>query len=181
MSEEENNNPSNTSEAADVAPAPSESTAVSQVNEAATSANNLVANLLELKDSNPKVFFGGVGGVVLLLLVFMMSGGSSPKLPVHQARAMVAGQNYVLKSPNTYDPNATVRLVSVPGSLAAYDDTEENDRDGACKHMPLNTAVKLVQSQADSTDKNVQWAEVEITEAGECQGKKAWTSAINLQ
>lgn len=144
-------------------------------------ASNLVATLLELKESNPKVFFGGIGAVVLILLIMIMSGGSDPKLPVHQSKPIVPGQNYVLKSPNTYDTNATVRLVAVPGSMAAYDDTEEADRDGACKHMPQNTAVKLIQSQNDSVDSNVVWVEVEMTGAGDCQGKKGWTSAINLQ
>ena len=144
-------------------------------------AGNLVANAMALKESNPKVFFGGVGTVVVLLLYMMMSGSDKPDLPVHQAKPMVPGQNYVLKSPNTYDPNATVRLVSVPGSMAAYDDTEEADREGACKHMVQNTPVKLVQTQKDSTDPNVVWVEVEMTGAGECQGKKGWTSSINLQ
>jgi hypothetical protein len=65
--------------------------------------------------------------------------------------------------------------------MAAYDDTEENDRDGSCKHLPQNTAVKLTQSQQDPSDKNVVWVEVEVTDAGECQGKRAWTSGINLQ
>lgn len=144
-------------------------------------AAGLVANLMQLKESNPKVFFGGIGGVALLLLIMIFSGGAEKKLPSHQMKAMSIGQSYVLKSPNTYDTNATIRLVSVPGSMAAYDDTEENDRDGACKHMPQNTPVKLIQSQVDTTDKNVVWAEIEITTEGECQGRKAWTSAINLQ
>lgn len=180
MSIDDNNNESENQNQTEQAEQPA-----SQSNEtletAQKTASNLVATLLELKESNPKVFFGGIGAIVLVLLLMIMSGGSDPKLPVHQAKALVPGQSYVLKSPNTYDPNATVRLVSVPGSLAAYDDTEENDREGACKHMPMNTAVKLVQSQNDSTDKNLVWAEVEITTAGECQGKRAWTSAINLQ
>ncbi|MDD2760180.1 MAG: hypothetical protein PHH11_07785, partial [Methylomonas sp.] len=119
---------------------------------AENSANKIIASLLELKETNPKVFFGGIGAVAVILLFLMMSGGDNPNLPAHQARPIVSGQNYVLKSPNTYDPNATVRLVSVPGSMAAYDDTEENDREGACKHMPQNTPVKLIQSQNDSTD-----------------------------
>ncbi|OAI18423.1 MULTISPECIES: hypothetical protein [Methylomonas] len=144
-------------------------------------AANALATILALKESNPKVFYGGVGGVALLLLLMIFSGGSNPKLPVHQQKPLVVGQSYVLKSPNTYDPNATVRLVGVPGSLAAYDDTEENDRDGACKHMPMNSPVKLLQIQNDTTDKNLVWAEVEITASGECQGRRAWTSGINLQ
>jgi biopolymer transport protein ExbD len=143
-------------------------------------ASNLLTTILALKESNPKVFFGGVGAVVLVLLIMFMSGGSGT-LPSHQAKAMVPGQNYVLKNPNSYDPSATIRLVAVPGSMAAYDDTEENDREAACKHMTQGTPVKLVQTQNDSSDKNVVWVEVEITAAGECQGKKAWTSAINLQ
>lgn len=162
-------------EAPSAAPAANESVAAAQ-----QAAGNAVASLLALKESNPKVFFGGVGAVVLLLMLFIF-GGSDSKLPSHQVKAMVPGQNYVLKNPNTYDPAATIRLVSVPGSMAAYDDTEENDREGACKHMVQNTPVKLIQIQNDSTDKKMVWAEVEINEAGECLGKKAWTSAINLQ
>ena len=154
-------------------------------NEAVEAAQNAVGNALAsvmaLKESNPKVFFGGIGAVVILLLIMMMSGEDKPNLPVHQAKPMVPGQNYVLKSPNTYDPSATVRLVAVPGSMAAYDDTEEADREGACKHMVQNTPVKLVQLQNDSTDSSVVWVEVEMTGSGECQGKKGWTSAINLQ
>lgn len=169
--ESENLNPAEEASqpAAASSPAPTEAT------------GNFISKLLELKESNPKVFFGGIGGVALLLVIMMMSGGSDKKLPVHQAKAMVVGQSYVLKSPNTYDPNATIRLVAVPGSMAAYDDTEENDREGACKHLPQNTPVKLTQITNDSTDKNVIWAEVEIAADGECLGKKAWTSSINLQ
>ncbi|OQW73710.1 MAG: hypothetical protein BVN35_11430 [Proteobacteria bacterium ST_bin11] len=181
MSLDENNNETEALNQAEEPNQPQTSPAADSAGAAKEAAGNMVAKLLALKESNPKVFFGGVGAVALVIVVMFMGGGSDAKLPVHQAKAMVPGQNYVLKSPNTYDPNATVRLVSVPGSLAAYDDTEENDRDGACKHMALNTPVKLIQAQADTTDKNVLWAEVEITESGECQGRKAWTSAINLQ
>lgn len=181
MSLDENTNETEATNQAEEPKQPETSAVAEPATAAKDAAGNIVATLLALKESNPKVFFGGVGAVVLVVLLMFMGGGSDAKLPVHQAKAMVPGQNYVLKSPNTYDPNATVRLVSVPGSMAAYDDTEENDRDGACKHMPLNTPVKLIQAQADTTDKNVVWAEVEITESGECQGRKAWTSAINLQ
>lgn len=162
-----------------------ESASAAQAQEALANAQkvagNLFSSLLELKESNPKVFFGGLGALVIVILFLAMSGDSDKKLPKHQAKAIAPGQSYVLKSPNTYDPNATVRLVSVPGSMAAYDDTEENDREGACKHMPQNTPVKLIQSQNDSTDRNMVWVEVEMVGSGECQGKKGWTSSINLQ
>jgi hypothetical protein len=142
-------------------------------------ASNLVATLLELKESNPKVFFGGIGAVVLVLLIMIMSGGSDPKLPMHQSKAIVPGQNYVLKSANAYDPGATIRLVAVPGSMAAYDDTEEADREGACKHMPQGTPVKAIQSQ-DAYGKKDVFVEVEMT-TGECEGKRGWALAIDLQ
>ncbi|WFP52183.1 hypothetical protein PL263_09165 [Methylomonas sp. EFPC3] len=170
----------NTNETANQAEEPNQAAAAPAAAPAAA-AGNALAGFLALKESNPKVFYGAIGGAAVVLLALVFSGGSDPKLPVHQQKPLVSGQNYVLKSPNTYDPNATVRLVSVPGSLAAYDDTEENDRDGACKHMPMNTPVKLTQIQNDPSDKNLVWAEVEISASGECQGRRAWTSSINLQ
>ena len=180
MSVEENNNENeapvevNTPEAAPVIqPAP-----VAPAPQAAESgAANVLASVLALSEANPKVFYGGVAGV-LLLLIFMFSGGSDAKLPVHQSKAVVVGQNYLLKSANAYDPNATIRLVSVPGSMAAYDDTEENDREG-CKHIPDGTPVKVVQSQ-DAYGKKDVFVEVEMT-SGECEGKRGWALAINLQ
>ncbi len=146
----------------------------------AAAAGNLLSSVLELKDSNPKVFFGGIGAAALVLLLLVFSGGSDPKLPVHQAKAIVAGQSYVLKSANAYDPNATIRLVAVPGSMAAYDDTEEADREGSsCKHILEGTPVKVIQSQ-DAYGKKDVFVEVEMT-TGECQGKRGWALGINLQ
>ena len=148
---------------------------------AQNAAGNAVASLLALKESNPKVFFGGIGAVAVVLVLLMTSGGDSDsKLPVHQAKAIVPGQSYVLKSANAYDANATIRLVSVPGSMAAYDDTEENDREGACKHMAQGTPVKAIQSQ-DAYGKKDVFVEVEIMASGECEGKRGWALAIDLQ
>jgi hypothetical protein len=91
----------------------------------------------------------------------------------------VVGQNYVLKGANAYDPNATIRLVGVPGSMAAYDDTEEADRDGSCKHIAEGTPVKLIQAQ-DAYGKKDVFAEVEMT-SGECEGRRGWALSVNLQ
>lgn len=146
---------------------------------AKNAASGIVAKLLELKESNPKVFFGGIGAVAVIFLYLVMSGGSDSKLPVHQAITVVPGQNYVLKSANAYDPSATIRLVAIPGSMAAYDDTEEADREGGCKHMPQGTPVKAIQSQ-DAYGKKDVFVEVEMT-TGECLGKRGWALAIDLQ
>ncbi|MDD1623019.1 MAG: hypothetical protein LUQ11_16210 [Methylococcaceae bacterium] len=189
MSIDENTNETETSSqgeeakqteaAAQAEAAPKSEAAQASVDAAKNAVGNLLTTLLALKESNPKVFFGGIGAVVLLLLILMMSGGSDSKLPVHQAKAVVVGQNYVLKGANAYDPQATIRLVSVPGSMAAYDDTEEADREGACKHIQDGTPVKVVQSQ-DAYGKKDVFVEVEMLE-GECVGKKGWALAINLQ
>ena len=151
-------------------------------NEAAESASNAVSNivskLMELKESNPKVFFGAIGGlVVVILLMMMMGGGSKKNLPVTSSVNVSVGQNYTLKGVNSYDPAATIRLVSIPGSMAAYDDTEKGDREGACKHMPQGTKVKVVQVQ--QAFGKAQFVEVEMLE-GECAGQKGWAISNNL-
>lgn len=139
---------------------------------------NIVASVLALRESNPKVFYGGLGGIVLVLAL-LIGGGSDNKVVAHQSKPIVVGQNYVLKGANAYDPNATIRLVGVPGSMAAYDDTEEADRDGSCKHIAEGTPVKLIQSQ-DAYGKKDVFAEVEMT-SGECEGRRGWALSVNLQ
>lgn len=144
-------------------------------------AGNLISKALSLKEKKPKVFFGAVGGVAVLLILIMMSGGGEgerPSLPSGTSlKNLVIGQRYVLKSANSYDPAATVRLVAAPGTLAAFDDTEAADRNGPCQHFPQNTPVKVLKLQdAISTE----FAEVSI-EDGECKGKTGWALAIDIQ
>ena len=147
-------------------------------------AKNLVGNFtsaaLELKATKPKVFYGAVGGVVLLILIMMFSGGESrPTVQPYSKKSLVVGQTYTIKSPNSYDPSSTVRLVPAPGALAAYDDTEEADRSGTCQHFPQGTKVKLLKLQ-DAFESANTFAEVSI-EGGECNGKTGWVLAIDLQ
>ncbi|WP_150046428.1 MULTISPECIES: hypothetical protein [Methylomonas] len=178
MSADDNNKPENVNPNEENTQA-SESNPKETMAAAQNAAGNILKTLTELKENNPKVFFGGVGAVVVVVLLLFMSGGSDPKLPVHQAKPIVIGQNYVLKSANAYDSDSTVRLVAVPGSMAAYDDTEEDDREGGCKHMPQGTPVKVIQSQ-DAYGKKDVFVEVEMT-TGECQGRRGWALAIDLQ
>ncbi|MFZ2725496.1 MAG: hypothetical protein WAX77_04550 [Methylococcaceae bacterium] len=138
----------------------------------------IVASLLSLKEKNPKVFFGGLGGVVVLLIVAMSSGGgntvSGPTM-----KNLVVGQHYTLKSANAYDANSTIRLVSVPGTIAAYDDTEEADRNGACQHMPQGTSVTVL-DLSDAYGKKNTYAKVRV-EDGSCKNTEAWTLSIDVQ
>ena len=151
------------------------------VDSAKNTASNLVSSLLSLKEKNPKVFFGVIGGVVILLVVMMSMGGdgSKPTISGPALKDLAVGQRYVLKSANAYDPAATVRLVSTPGAIAAYDDTEEADRSGACQHIPQGTPVSVLDF-ADAYGKQKAYAKVRI-EAGECKGNEAWALAIDIQ
>lgn len=179
MSNGEHENTENTNEAENQTDAENRNETINEAAEKAQdTAKNALASVMALKESNPKVFFGGIGAVVVLLLVVMMSGGSNKTLPSHQNKAISIGQNYVLKSANAADPKAPIRLVSVPGSMAAYDDTEEEDRSG-CKTAAPGTPVTVLQTQ-DAFGKKAAFAQVEIT-SGECQGNKGWVLAINIQ
>jgi len=154
------------------------------VNKSESSVKNIVGNLVSsmssLKEKNPKVFFGAIGGIAVLLIIVMASGGeSTPSVSGPAAKNLVVGQKYVLKSPNTYDKSSTIRLVAVPGTIAAYDDTEEDDRNAACKHMPQGTPVTVTDLQDFSGKKNA-FAKVQMLE-GECQGKDGWVLSINIQ
>ena len=151
------------------------------VDSAKNTVGNLVSSFLSLKEKNPKVFFGSIGGVVVLLLLMMTMGGddSKPVISGPVLKDLAIGQRYVLKSANAYDPAATVRLVSAPGAIAAYDDTEEADRSGACQHIPQGTPVSVLEF-ADAYGKQKTYAKVRI-EDGECKGNEAWALAIDVQ
>ena len=142
---------------------------------------NLVSSFLSLKEKNPKVFFGSIGGVAVLLVLMLTMGGdgSKPVISGPALKDLAVGQRYVLKSANAYDPAATVRLVSTPGAIAAYDDTEEADRSGACQHIPQGTSVSVL-GFSDAYGKQKAYAKVRI-EDGECKGNEAWALAIDVQ
>ena len=141
---------------------------------------NLTASALALKESKPKVFYGALGGGALLILLLLFTGGEKrPTVTGPTMASLVVGQTYKLRAPNSYDPASTIRLVPAPGTLAAYDDTEEADRTGTCQHFPQGTAVKLLRLQ-DAFDTVNSFAEVSI-EGGECNGKSGWVLSIDLQ
>ena len=49
------------------------------VDTAKNTVGNLVSSFLSLKEKNPKVFFGAIGGVAVLLILMMTMGGDSSK------------------------------------------------------------------------------------------------------
>ena len=150
------------------------------IDDAKKTAGNMVATVMELKQSNPKVFFGGIAGVAVLLLIFIgVGGGSEPVVPVTTLKNHALGQNYVLRGVNSSDANGKVRVVQVPGSVAAFDDSEEDPKEQACNHLPAETQVKAVGFQ-DFAGKKDAFVNIEIL-SGNCKGKRGWALAIDVQ
>jgi hypothetical protein len=139
---------------------------------------NIISLILEMKEKKPMVFWAALGGVVLLLILLMSGGGEKP-LSGPKIQSLAVGQKAVLKSANSYDPAATVRLVAVPGAIAAYDDTEEADRNTPCQHISQGTHVSVAELQDAYGTKNA-FVKV-LIEDGECKGKDGWALAIDVQ
>ena len=179
MSDEENTNQTTdstqtinqTAETAEKAGKPAESVTDSSA--------GLTSILLNLKESNPKVFFGAIGGIVLLVGIIIVSGGDSKQLPTSAPKNLVIGQKYTLKNPNAYEVASPIRLVSVPGAIAAYDDSEDETKKEACRQIPQGTSITLTELQDAYTKKNV-FGKVKIEE-GECQGTEGWVLSIDVQ
>jgi hypothetical protein len=153
------------------------------INKSVASAKAIVSNQLTafmgLKEKNPKAFYGILIAVALPILILMMSGGGSNSVSGPTIKDLAIGQKYTLKAPNTVDSSATVRLVPVPGTLAAYDDSEEEDRKAVCQHMPIGTPVEVMEF-SDFAGKRKMFVKVKIVE-GECKDKDGWVLAIDVQ
>ncbi|WP_394753395.1 hypothetical protein [Crenothrix sp.] len=140
---------------------------------------NLMSSVMSLKENNPKLFFGLLAVVAIPLVVIMMSGGGSNTVSGPKIKDLVSGQKYILKSSNSYDPSATVRLVAVPGALAAYDDSEESDRNGACQHLAQGTPVTALDFSAAYGQAKA-FVKVQVDD-GPCKGTTAWALGIDVQ
>ncbi|MCD2452611.1 hypothetical protein GO003_019700 [Methylicorpusculum oleiharenae] len=159
---------------------PQEDKASEAVEKSQAALGKFTDTLLKLKEDQPKIFYGGLSVIGLLIVISLFSGGSSSTVSGPVIKDLQIGQKYVLKGPNATDPNASIRLVAVPGTIAAYDDTEEDDRSGGCKHMPQGTPVS-VEGFQDAYGKKNAFVNVKILSEGECSGQTAWTLAINVQ
>jgi hypothetical protein len=158
-----------------------EENAKKTVDAAKETAGKLFSSMMDLKEKNPKVFFGAVGGVVLLLIIIMMSGGDSNPLPQSAPKNLVAGQRYVLKNPNTYEVESPIQLVAVPGAIAAFDDSEDEEKGKveSCRRIAQGTPVTVVDFQDFAGKKNA-FVKVQV-EDGECKGSTGWVLAIDVQ
>jgi hypothetical protein len=158
-----------------------EENAKKSVDAAKETAGKLFSLMMDLKEKNPKVFFGAIGGIVVLVLVMMMSGGDSGVLPKTSTKSLVSGQRYVLKNPNTYEVESPIQLVAVPGAIAAFDDSEDAEKGKveSCRRIAQGTPVTAVDFQDFAGKKNA-FVKVQIEE-GECKGSSGWVLAIDVQ
>lgn len=148
-------------------------------NEAKTKLTEMVGQFLSLKDSNPKVFYGVIGGVVLLLLISMMMGGDSSVIANNTNKNLAMGQSYTLKNANASSIGVTA-LVAVPGNMAAYDNsTQDETTSGLVCQAPDGSQIRI-KGFADAFGKKNLFAQVEV-ESGPCQGKTGWTIVNNIQ
>jgi hypothetical protein len=138
--------------------------------------SKLVSALASLKQSNPKVFFGGAGAIAVIIL-FMAMSGDSDIIPEPKVKELIPGQTYTLKIPNSYGDNPTTELVAEPGTTAAYDRSEENN--AIVCQAPNGTKVKI-KNFADAFGKRNLFAQVEV-QSGECAGKIGWTTVANIE
>lgn len=181
---EENTNPvaSDPVENAAAVETPAQASATSETTHVETGVNPItgaLASAMALKESNAKMFYGiagGIGAVVLTLLVLGF-GGSDEILKKAESKGIAAGQKYTLKSPNVATDGAevpSIRLVSTPGAIAAFDDDENKTEE--CRKFPVGTNVTVLDKQEQSS---VVYAKVQIDE-GNCSGTIGWVLGINL-
>jgi len=151
------------------------------VDTAKETAGKLFSSMMSLKEKNPKVFFGIVGGVVLLFIVMMIGGEDSGIVSGSSAKNLVSGQRYVLKNPNTYEVESPIQLLAVPGAIAAFDDSEDEEKGKveSCRRIAQGTSVTIVDFQDFAGKKNA-FVKVQV-EDGECKGSSGWVLAIDVQ
>jgi len=141
-----------------------------------------LASVMALKSSNPKYFFGGGAALLVLFIVMLTMGGDDEKVVVAAggapAKNLAVGQKYILKNPNSYDDKATVQLVPVPGTIAAYDESED-DAKNPCRKIVQGTPVSVMAFQ-DAYGKSNTFAQVKI-EDGACKDKDGWVLSVDLQ
>lgn len=140
---------------------------------------NPIAGFMALKETNKNAFYGIVGGVgaIVVVLLALGFGGDDEVLKKAESKGIAAGQKYTLKSPNVATDGAeipTIRLVSTPGAIAAFDDDENKTEE--CRKFPVGTNVTVLDKQEQSS---VTYVKVQIDE-GSCSGTIGWVLGINL-
>ncbi len=140
---------------------------------------NPIASVMQMKENNPKVFYGIVAGIVGVVLMLVMLSGAEETLPSSAPKNLASGQKYTLRSPNAAAEDgekAIIRLVATPGAIAAFDDDENKTEE--CRKFSEGTHVTVLDKQ-DAYGKKDVFAKVQIDEEV-CNGTIGWVLAVNL-
>ena len=131
---------------------------------------NIGAKVNDLRQSNPKVFYGGLGAVVILVLFLLIGGSGTGQAPQVKA-TLTVGESYRLVNPN----GGEVLLVAVPGQFSSVDYDEE-DSQNICL-VDSGTRVVL---QEETFINYIHYVKVQPSN-GPCKGKSGWTSKVNIK
>lgn len=158
---------------------PETETRQTEVVDDSTTIGGSVTSFLALKEHNPTTFYSIVGGVsvIIVTLLALGFGGDDEILKKAESKGLAAGQKYTLKSPNVITDGLQlpeVRLVAMPGAIAAFDDDENKTEE--CRKFPVGTNVTVLDKQEQSS---VTYAKIQIDE-GNCSGTIGWVLGINL-
>ena len=126
-----------------------------------------LASINELKNSNPRAFYIGIGAIVLILfwMVAVRPGGED-----RAQSALVVGQSYTINNPNGG------KVVLVSAAMMSSSEYTGEDSGNVCV-LDSGASAKLKQSRIVNY---IPFAQLEIT-SGECAGKSGWTSAVNIK
>lgn len=131
---------------------------------------NIGAQVNDLRQSNPKVFYGGLAVVVILALFLLIGGSDTSQAPQVKATLKI-GETYRLVNPN----GGEVLLVAVPGQFSSSEYDEE-DSQNICL-VDSNTRVVL---QEETFVNYINYVKVQPSD-GPCKSKSGWTSKVNIK
>ena len=137
-----------------------------QNNSKSEQVKKIIDNVLALRTSNPKAFFGGL--FVLLIIFLFTFVGSGTEDSAQMSANLVNGQTYTMFNPNGGEVLLTTRPIF--GSAGSGEDTN------VCLVKP-DTQVRIDEQTIANFITYIKASPI----SGDCQGKSGWTSKVNIK
>lgn len=125
-----------------------------------------ISTLLNLREDNPKVFYGGIAAVVVVFLLIVITPGGKDV----ESQAFSMNSTYTFSNPN----GGNILLTAVPTFSSA--DYVGEDSINICTVKP-GAQGKLIEKRVVNY---IPYIRLEVMN-GDCQGKKGWTSSVNIK
>ncbi len=126
-----------------------------------------IGNIMDFREENPKVFYGGIGTVVVVVLLFMVLTPAGTDI---EGPKITIGNVYTIAAPNGGPANLTASPVFSSADYAGEDSVN------VCQVKP-GTKGKVLESRFVTY---IDYVRLEILD-GDCMGKKGWTSSVSLR